>query len=134
MGNVLQDQGRIKEAINFYNKAIAIKPDYGEAWTNLYFPLYALKTKISTNEKINPFYPNDIKSSYAQIELGILDYKLHRGQKSESIYMDKVMSRLSVADNIIIKNPTFQKKAQKTTQISPDKMVALYILEEVELD
>ena len=55
------------------------------AWNNLYFALHALKTKIPPYENMNLFYPKDIKSEFAKIELGILDYKLHRGRKSESI-------------------------------------------------
>ena len=50
---------------------------------------------------MNLFYPKDIKSEFAKIELGILDYKLHRGRKSESISLDKAMSILSISDNTI---------------------------------
>ena len=31
MGNALKEQGKLEEAIEAYNKALAIKPDYAEA-------------------------------------------------------------------------------------------------------
>ena len=39
MGVALQDQGKLEEAIEAYNKALAIKPDYAEAHHNLSFAL-----------------------------------------------------------------------------------------------
>jgi tetratricopeptide (TPR) repeat protein len=35
MGNALKDKGKLQEAIEAYNKAISIKPDYAEAYNNL---------------------------------------------------------------------------------------------------
>ena len=35
MGITLQDQGKLEEAIEAYNKALAIKPDYAEAYYNM---------------------------------------------------------------------------------------------------
>ena len=35
IGNTLQEQGKLKEAIETYNKAISIKPDYAEAFNNI---------------------------------------------------------------------------------------------------
>ena len=35
MGVTLQDQGKLEEAIEAYNKALAIKPDYAEAHSNM---------------------------------------------------------------------------------------------------
>ena len=35
MGVTLQDQGKLEEAIEAYNKALAIKPDYAEAYYNM---------------------------------------------------------------------------------------------------
>ena len=35
MGIALQDQGKLEEAIEAYNKALAIKPDYADAYNNM---------------------------------------------------------------------------------------------------
>ena len=35
MGNFLQDQGKLDEAIVPYNKALSLKPDYAEALSNM---------------------------------------------------------------------------------------------------
>jgi tetratricopeptide (TPR) repeat protein len=35
MGNALKDQGKLEEAIEAYNKALSIKPDYAEAYNNI---------------------------------------------------------------------------------------------------
>ena len=35
MGNALQDQGKLEEAIEAYNKALSMKPDYAAAHRNL---------------------------------------------------------------------------------------------------
>ncbi|WP_347822102.1 tetratricopeptide repeat protein [uncultured Planktomarina sp.] len=37
MGIALKDQGKLEEAIEAYNKALAIKPDYAEASHNMSF-------------------------------------------------------------------------------------------------
>ena len=33
MGVALKDQGKLEEAIEAYNKAISLKPDYADAYT-----------------------------------------------------------------------------------------------------
>ena len=35
MGNALQQQGQLEEAIGAYNKALSIKPDYADAYYNM---------------------------------------------------------------------------------------------------
>ena len=35
MGNALQEQDKLEEAIEAFNKALTIKPDYVEAYNNL---------------------------------------------------------------------------------------------------
>ena len=125
IGLVRHAQGKPREAVEAYNKAISIKPDDPEAWNNLYFALHALKTKIPPYENMNLFYPKDIKSEFAKIELGILDYKLHRGRKSESISLDKAMSILSISDNTINHHLAIDENIEKKIQITPDKIIAL---------
>ena len=35
MGNALKDQGKLEEAIEAYKKALSLKPDYAEAYSNM---------------------------------------------------------------------------------------------------
>jgi tetratricopeptide (TPR) repeat protein len=44
MGNALQDQGKLEEAIEAYNKAISIKPDYAKPITT-----WAMLSKIKAS-------------------------------------------------------------------------------------
>ena len=67
MGIALQDQGKLEEAIEAYNKALAIKPDYAEAWNNIVFPLQSIKSKVSSQEELVSYYPKDTGSNYYQI-------------------------------------------------------------------
>ena len=125
MGNALQDQGRLEMVIDAYKKALSIKPDYAEVWNNLYFPLQAMKSKINSGQNLTTFYPKGINSKNGKIHLGILDYRLHHGQEDELKHLDRVLESLSNADNLSVKNPTFDKNTQAKIQRLPDKMVAL---------
>ena len=125
MGNVLKNQGKLEEAIESYNKAISIKPDYAEAWNNIYFAIQAIKIKTPPNENINLSYPKDINSNYGNIQLDLLDYKLHRGQKSEGSYLDRAIESLSTAENLTIQNQEFDMSTKGKKQPLPDKVVAL---------
>ena len=125
MGNVLQDQGKLEEAIEVYNKVLSINLDVTEVWNNLYFPLQAIKFKQKSDQNLNAFYPKDINSNYGEIELSILDYRLHLSQENAERYLDQALLFLSSAENIIIKNPKSDNKSNKEIQPVPDKMVAL---------
>ena len=35
MGNVLKGQGKLEKAIEAYNKALSLKPDYAKAYNNM---------------------------------------------------------------------------------------------------
>jgi len=35
MGSILKDQIKLNEAVNAYQKAIALKPDYADAYSNM---------------------------------------------------------------------------------------------------
>ena len=125
MGNALKDQGKLEDAIEAYNKAISLKPTYAEAWNNIFFPLQAMKMQISSPKDLKLFYPKDIKSKYVKIKLGILDYRLHRGQENEERYLDQTLSFLASTDDIVIQNPKFDNSSNDQKQSLPDKMVAL---------
>ena len=94
LGIALKGQSKLKEAAEAYNKAIGINPGFAEAWNNLYFSLQTMKLEISPDINLNLSYPKDIKSKYAKIELGILDYKLNRGQECEGSCLEKAISNL----------------------------------------
>ena len=52
MGNALQEQGKLEEAIEAYNKALAIKPDYVDAYYNMG---NALKDQSKLEEAIEAY-------------------------------------------------------------------------------
>ena len=82
MGIALKEQGKLEEAIEAYNKALAIKPDYAEAYNNIYFPLQAIKTQISSEQELASYYPENKGSKYTQIATSILNYRLNQGGES----------------------------------------------------
>jgi tetratricopeptide (TPR) repeat protein len=125
MGNALKDQGKLEEAIEAYNKAISLKPDYVTPWQNIFSPLQAIKTRISSPKDLKLFYPKAINSKHAKVELGILDYRLHRGQENEERYLEQTLGLLSSADDIVIRNPKFDNNSNDQKKSLPDKMVAL---------
>ena len=125
IGFVRHDQGKLEEAIEAYNKAIFLRPDYGKVWNNSFLPLQAMKMRISSPKDLKLFYPKDINSKHAKVELGILDYRLHRGQEKEDHYLDQALSLLSSADDIVIQNPKSDNNSNDQIKSLPDKMVAL---------
>jgi tetratricopeptide (TPR) repeat protein len=125
IGFVRHDQGKLEEAIEAYNKAISLKPDYVTPWQNIFSPLQAIKTRISSPKDLKLFYPKAINSKHAKVELGILDYRLHRGQENEERYLEQTLGLLSSADDIVIRNPKFDNNSNDQKKSLPDKMVAL---------
>ena len=64
MGITLQEQGKLEEAIEAYNKALAIKPDYAEAYNNMG---NALKEQGKLEEAIEAYNKAlAIKPDYAE--------------------------------------------------------------------
>ena len=67
MGSVLKEQGKLEEAIEAYNKALAIKPDYAEAYNNMGI---ALKEQGKLEEAIEAYNKAlAIKPDYAEAYL-----------------------------------------------------------------
>ena len=56
MGNALKDQGKLEEAIEAYNRAVSIKPNYAEAYTNT---TELLKMYSPTGKKSHILFKND---------------------------------------------------------------------------
>ena len=64
MGIALKEQGKLEEAIEAYNKALAIKPDYAEAYNNMGI---ALKEQGKLEEAIEAYNKAlAIKPDYAE--------------------------------------------------------------------
>ena len=64
MGNALEEQGKLEEAIEAYNKALTIKPDYAEAYNNMG---NALKEQGKLEEAIEAYNKAlAIKPDYAE--------------------------------------------------------------------
>ena len=63
MGNVLREQGKLGEAIEAYNKALSIKPDYAEAYTNMG---NVLREQGKLDEAIEATTALAIKPDYAE--------------------------------------------------------------------
>ena len=84
-----------------------------------------MKMRISSPKDLKLFYPKDINSKHAKVELGILDYRLHRGQEKVDHYLDQALSLLSSADDIVIQNPKSDNSSNDQIKSLPDKMVAL---------
>ena len=93
MGNALQEQGKLEEAIEAYNKALAIKPDYAEAYNNMGNALKGIvfkqpnpglqKTITSLLDKKSFVRPSDI--ARAAISLLKFEPKLKRHLQTSSV-------------------------------------------------
>ena len=114
MGVVLQEQGELEEAIKAYNKALAIKPDYADAWNNIVFPLQAIKTQTSSKEEFLSLFPDDTSFKHAQIEKSILHYRLQRATATSESFFNEVLNLLSTVENRNIKNLAFSNKYQQS--------------------
>ena len=125
LGNVLQEQGKFDEGIKAFNKAISIEPNSAIYWNNLFYPLKALKPRISSSEDLISFYPKAPNSAFNQIEISLLDYKLNRGLEDEGVCIDRVLEKLGSAENLTIQNPKFNEHSDKQKQVFRDEIVAL---------
>ena len=83
MGFHLYLQGRYAEAIPYFEKSIAIKPDYAYPWDNLGFVLYKLGQKERALELIEKSLELDRGNSFAYKYKGIIF--LEEGNKEEAL-------------------------------------------------
>ena len=80
LGRVLQELGRLDEAVVHYHKAIDIKPDYVEAYNNLGAPLQALgqiDDAINNYQKALSFNP-DFGEALYNLGTALLDLGRHK--------------------------------------------------------
>ena len=125
MGVTLQDQGKLEEAIEAYNKALAIKPDYAEAWNNIVFPLQSIKLKVSSQEELVSYYPKDTGSNYYQIAKSNLNFKINLGGTDAEKSLSESLNALAKADYSVIKKPEHSKDPASSQMQLTDKVVAL---------
>ena len=83
MGNALKEQGKLEEAIEAYNKALAIKPDYAEAYNNMG---NALKEQGKLEEAIEAYNKAlAIKPDYAEAYYNMGNALKEQGKLEEAI-------------------------------------------------
>jgi len=125
MGVALQAKGEPYAAIDSFKRALKIKPDYAEVWDNVVYPLQSIKLQTSSVEDFLPLLDKQEICKYTQIAESILSYRLHLGRPSTDSYVDKVLSLLSSANNIFIKNPKVPSSELITGAAPPEKITAL---------
>ena len=76
MGNALKEQGKLEKAIEAYNNALSLKPDYAEAYSNatLLLKEYSPKTGgshslFTTDSKIKNLSESLLSLHQSQISL-----------------------------------------------------------------
>jgi tetratricopeptide (TPR) repeat protein len=121
---MLQELGRLDEAEASYKKAIDLKPDYAEAWNNIFFSLQAIKLQSSSLEDRIPLFDEQTNSKYVQILKSILNYRLNLGNPSTDKSFKDVLNILSSTDNTFIKNPEVSSN-ELIKPTLPEKITAL---------
>ena len=91
MGNALKDQGKLDEAVEAYNKALSIKPDYAAAYCNMG---NALKDQGKLDEAIKAYNKAlSIKHDYADAYNNMGNTLKEQGKLNEAIeVLNKVLS------------------------------------------
>jgi tetratricopeptide (TPR) repeat protein len=125
LGNILNDKGDLVAAIDSYKQALNIQPDFDSAWTNVLFPLQAIKLQASSVEDHLPLLGEQVSCKYAQVAKSILSYHLNLGSSSTDSSINEVLSILSSADNIFIKNPKVSSSELITGLTLPKKITAM---------
>jgi len=92
LGIVLNDQGRLDEAIRHYQEVIRLKPDYAEAHNNLGF---ALAKRGQEAEAIRQYQQAlRLKPDYAQAHVNLGNVLGQKGQEEEAISQYRQALRL----------------------------------------
>ena len=125
LGIVFSQLGENQKAIDCNKKAIEIDPNFHNAWNNIFLPLQAIKLQVSSIEDHLPVLNEQITSKYTKISKSILSYRLNQGSPSSDSSLDEVLSILSSADNLFIKNPKVPSHELITKPTPPKKIAAL---------
>jgi ubiquinone/menaquinone biosynthesis C-methylase UbiE len=101
MGNASKDQGKLEEAIEAYNRALAIKPDYADAYNNMGIALKGVafkkpnpdlqKTITSLLDKKSYVRPRDI----ARAALSLLKFEPKLKQHLQTSFLAEPEPKLS---------------------------------------
>ncbi|MDB9834332.1 tetratricopeptide repeat protein, partial [Planktomarina temperata] len=125
MGVALQDKGELDAAIDSFKQALKIKPDYAEAWNNITFPLQAIKSRVSSEEELVSYYPEDTGSNYYQIAKSILNFKIKLGGTDAEKSLSESLNALAKADYSVIKKPEHSKDSASSQMELTDEVIAL---------
>ena len=125
IGEAWQKLGKLEEAVEAYNKALAIKPDYAKAWNNIIFPLQSLKLKVSSREELISYYPKDTGSNYYQIAKSNLNFQINLGGTDAEKSLSESLNAMSEADYSVIKRPDHTKDPARPQMELTDEVVAL---------
>ena len=123
---MLQELGRLKEAEASYRQAIVLKPDYAEAWNNIFFSLQAIKLQSSSLDDHLPLLDEQVNSKFIQIEKSILSYRLNRGSPTADKSLKEALNILSSTDNTSVKNPKVPS-SELITGLTPSKKITALV-------
>ena len=110
MGIALQNQGKLEEAIDAYNKALSLKPDYAETYNNIGNTLKAqakLEEAIKAYTKAISIKPNNTESYWNlfgtsenfEVLFGSLKIASERSIPTFSLFMSKAAT-ISISDTL----------------------------------
>ena len=102
MGNALKYQGKLEEAIEAYNKALAIKPDYAEAYSNMGV---ALKDQGKLEEAIEAYNKAlAIKPDYAGAHRNLSIVTKYNSDTAQISEVEALLQRTDLDDKPSIPN------------------------------
>ena len=97
MGSAIQDQGKLEEAIEAYNKALSIKPDYAGVYNNIGS---ALNEQGKLEEAIEAYYQAiSIKPDYAEAHRNLSLIKKYKGNDDQIFQVQELYKRKDLSDD-----------------------------------